>query len=183
MHAGSMLDPCWIQAGSSLDPAWIQPGSKPGVLAVAGTPRDPKSYLFITSWVAIQPFYTSEAGIDIKIPARISPDRSHPSISTFLGSFFEPKNDEKCRNRDFWCPCEERRSPYGGVGKKRGFLAGKKTPLRGTLQLPWRAWSQIRRTGAPCGAFVGAIPPHKGPKGAHVAPWGGSSAPKGPWRP
>ena len=26
-------------------------------------------------------------------------------------------------NRDFWRPCEERRSPYGGIGKKRALRA------------------------------------------------------------
>ena len=29
-----------------------------GVLAGPGTPRDPKSHLFVTNWVAIRPFFT-----------------------------------------------------------------------------------------------------------------------------
>ena len=35
------------------------PAARPqGVLAGPGTPRDPKSHLFATKWVAIQPFWT-----------------------------------------------------------------------------------------------------------------------------
>ena len=84
-------------------------------------------------------------GVRCRIPARISLDRSHPLNLNFFLTIFWTKNQKK------W------------------FSGRKKTPLRGTLQLPWRAWSQIRPIGA---------------QGAHVAPWGGNSAPYGaPWGP
>ena len=39
-------------------PARPPPARPQGVLAGPGTPRDPKSHLFVTKWVAIQPFWT-----------------------------------------------------------------------------------------------------------------------------
>ena len=42
------------------------PGPK-GVLAGPGTPRDPKSHLFVTNRVAIQPFCTFAAGFDAEL--------------------------------------------------------------------------------------------------------------------
>ena len=59
-----------------------------GVLAGPRTPRDPKSHLFVTNWDAMAPFCTSEAGLDIRISARISPDRSHPLNLDFFGLIF-----------------------------------------------------------------------------------------------
>merc|ERR1712185_103296 len=75
-----------------------------------------------------------------RIPLRISLDRSNPLNLNFFLAHFWTKNVKK------W------------------FSGGKKTPLRGTPQLPWRAWRQIRPIGA---------------QGAHVAPWGGNSTPYG----
>ena len=71
--------------------------SKPakGVLAGPGTPRDPKSHLFVTKWVAIQPFCAILQPNLRRISVQISPDRSHPlNINfcfTFLDQFFMKK--------------------------------------------------------------------------------------------
>ena len=91
-------------------------GSTPrlqGVLARPGTQDDPMSDIFFTKWVAIPPFWTSEAGFDAefrrgrawsqirpisaqgahvapshgslrRIPLRISPDRSNPLYLNFF---------------------------------------------------------------------------------------------------
>ena len=93
-----------------------------------------------------------------RIPLRISPDRSTPLNLNFFLTIFWTQNAKKSFS-----------------GRK------KKTPLRGTLQLPWRAWSQIRPIGAqgahvaplgsnPCGPLGGQFRPIWGPWGPHGAP-------------
>ena len=69
-----------------------------GVLAGPGTPRDPKSHLFVTNRVAIQPFCTSEAGFDAKFRRGSRQIGPTPSNSTFFWTIFDPKN---AQNRIF----------------------------------------------------------------------------------
>ena len=128
-----------------------------GVLAGPRTPWDCKSHLFVTNQVAIQPFCKPPRPADAEFRCGSRQIGLTPSISTVFGPSFGPKITKSC------------------------FLGEKKTPLRGTQQLPWRAWSQIRPIRAQ-GAHVEAlgIPPHKGPM------WrpGGTIPPhKGPWGP
>ena len=52
-----------------------------GVLAGPGTPRDPKSHLFVTNWVAIQPFWTFAAGFDAEFRHGSRQGCPAPSIS------------------------------------------------------------------------------------------------------
>ena len=51
---GGWVDTSGVRVGATARP----PARPQGVLAGPGTPRDPKSHLFVTKWVAIQPFWT-----------------------------------------------------------------------------------------------------------------------------
>ena len=79
------------QAGSSLDPAWIQPAWLAGCASWARNPKGPKSHLFGTKWVAIQPFCTSEAGFYAEFRRGSRQIGPTPSISTFFPPFLSPK--------------------------------------------------------------------------------------------
>ena len=68
-----------------------------GVLAGPGTPRDPKSDVFVTKWVAIQPFGTFYARLDAEFRPGARQIRPTPSISTFCSTHFGPKNLEKSK--------------------------------------------------------------------------------------
>ena len=85
-------------ASASMISSWQSPNIlasqdvwPPNMLARPGTPRDPKSHLFATNWVAIQPFSTSEAGFDAEFRRGSRQIGPTPSNSTFFGPFFEPK--------------------------------------------------------------------------------------------
>ena len=67
-----------------------------GVLAGPGTPRDPKSHLFVTNWVAIQPFCAILQPNLRRIPARFSPDRSHPLNLNFCFHKIGPDFNGMC---------------------------------------------------------------------------------------
>ena len=56
-----------------------------------------------------------------------------------------------------------------------GFLFGRNNTPEKKVGFP-----AGRQAGQPMWRLLGVIPPHKGPKGAHVAPWGGKTAPNGP---
>ena len=62
------------------------------MLAGPGTPRDPKSDVFVTKWVAIQPFGTFYASLDAEFQPRARQIGPTPSISTFFSTHFGPKN-------------------------------------------------------------------------------------------
>ena len=68
-----------------------------GVLAEPGTPRDPKSDVFVTKWVAIQPFGTFYARLDAEFQPGARQIGPTPSISTFFSTHFRPKNLEKSK--------------------------------------------------------------------------------------
>ena len=58
-----------------------------GVLAGPGTPRDSKSDVFVTKWVAIQPFGTFYARLDAEFRPGARQRGPTPSISTFFCPF------------------------------------------------------------------------------------------------
>ena len=77
------------------------PWSKPsldlgpkGVLAGPGTPRDPKSHLLVTNWVAMTPFDTWGPGLGAEFRRESHQEGPAPSISIFF-TILEPK---KCPN-------------------------------------------------------------------------------------
>ena len=55
-----------------------------GVLARPGTQSDPMSDIFFTKWVAIPPFWTSEAGFCTEFRCGSRQIGLTPSISTFF---------------------------------------------------------------------------------------------------
>ena len=63
-----------------------------GVLARPGTQSDPMSDIFFTKWVAIPPFWTSEAGFCTEFRCGSSQIGLAPLISTFLKPFFDQKS-------------------------------------------------------------------------------------------
>ena len=62
-----------------------------GCASRAWTPKGPKSHLFFTNRVAIQPFWTLLIPVDAKFRPGSRQIGRTPSISTFLGSFFGSK--------------------------------------------------------------------------------------------
>ena len=100
---------CTIFVPSSYQGRARGPGPK-GVLAGPGTPRDPKSHLFVTNWVAIQPFCTSEAGFDAEFRCGSRQIGPTPQTQLFLDHFWTTN----CQNRHFRrkkTPCEASGSP------------------------------------------------------------------------
>ena len=96
-----------------------------GVLADLGTPRDPKSHLFVTKWVAIQPFcmILRPAGAEFRPGARqIGPT---PSVSTFFRPFFYPKMPKSPKSGHVF---ERIGTSPGGLGNSspRGVPSGPK---------------------------------------------------------
>ena len=115
------------------------PGPK-GVLAGPGTPRDPKSHLFVTNRFTIQPFCTFAARLYAEFRRGSRQIGPAPSILICFDHFL--KNNECLTHfrkyRAFLTgkkrPCEERRSWSNGVWKKQklawlGWLA--------CCALPW----------------------------------------------
>ena len=68
-------------AGACLLPA---PPTCQGVLAGPGTPRDPKSHIFVTNWVAIRPFCTIRVGKSAEFRRGSRQIGPTPSISTLF---------------------------------------------------------------------------------------------------
>ena len=75
-------------------PQVARPRRPKGVLAGPGTPRDPKSHLFVTKWVAVAP-WDFKTGIRLRIPAQISPWGSRGPNPNFFLAHFGPKNAQK----------------------------------------------------------------------------------------
>ena len=71
-------------------------GNGQGCASWARNPKGPKSHLFVTNRVAIQPFWTLLIPVDAKFRPRSRQIGPTPSISTFLGSFFRLKMLNKC---------------------------------------------------------------------------------------
>ena len=72
------------------------------MLARPGTPRDPKSHLFGTNRVAIQPFFKPKPGLYAEFRRGSRQIGPTPSISTFLLTiFFDPKTAQKLKTCDF----------------------------------------------------------------------------------
>ena len=133
----------WLQPSKNLRkinvflPLGFHP-SPPGCASQARNPVRPNVGHFFHQMGRHPTILDIRGGVLHRIPLRISPDRSNPLNLNFFLTIFWTKNQKKL------------------------FSGRKKTPLRGTLQLPWRAWSQIRPIGA---------------QGAHVAPFWSNSAP------
>ena len=72
-----------------------------GVQAEPGTPGDPKSHLFVTNWVAIQPFFKPKPGLYAEFRRGSRQIGPTPSISTFFRPFFDPKTAQKLKKCDF----------------------------------------------------------------------------------
>ena len=68
-----------------------------GVLAGPGTPRDPKSHLFATKWVAIPPFWTLRPGSGSEF--RPGSRRGGPGAQ--IPTFFSPILDQKLPKVNF----------------------------------------------------------------------------------
>ena len=68
-----------------------RPRRPKGVLAGPGTPRDPKSHLFVAKWVAVAPFGTSKPGSGSEF--RPGSRRGGPGaqIPTFFSPILDPK--------------------------------------------------------------------------------------------
>ena len=68
-----------------------RPRRPKGVLAGPGTPRDPKSHLFVTKWVAVAPFGTLKPGSGSEF--RPGSRRGGPGaqIPTFFSPILDPK--------------------------------------------------------------------------------------------
>ena len=129
----------------------------PGVLAGPGTPRDPKSHLFATKWVAIPPFGTLKPGSGTEFRPGSRRGGPGPKYQLFFRLFWTQK-----------CP-------------KVYFLGGFRIYLRPIAmdlgpQGPKGAQGGPR---GPLGAPRAALGVPKGPKRAKGAPW----APKGPLGP
>ena len=62
------------------------------MLAGPGTPRDPKSHLFVTKWVAVAPFGTWGPGPGAEFRCESRQGGPAPSISIFFFTILEPKN-------------------------------------------------------------------------------------------
>ena len=108
---------------------------KPGVLAGPGTPRHPKSRLFVTKWVAVAPFGTWGRGPGAEFRCESRQGGPVPSISTFFPPFWSQQMP-KCQ---FFCDFFENGlarpgriwAPWGPRGPKgpHGALWGTKGPL------------------------------------------------------
>ena len=133
------------------DPPRTPPGPSLGVLAGPGTPRDPKSHLFVTKWVAIPPYGTPGTAFCTEFRRGSRQIGPTPSNSTFFWTIFDPKN---AQNRIFW----------EGFEKIREIApAGLKCPPRAL--------------GGP-GALFSAISPYFwAPWGPPGGPWGGPWGP------
>ena len=78
--------PCYSLRGGG------RPYHPKGVLAGPGIPRDPKSHLFVTKWVAMTPFGTWGPGTHTEFRRESRQGAPAPSISTFLFTILDSKN-------------------------------------------------------------------------------------------
>ena len=79
------------QPNPNFGPKWLPHPSSPrpkGVRARPGTPRDPKSHLFVTKWVAIRPFCVFLRPVCAEFRSGARQIGLTPSISTFCSTFF-----------------------------------------------------------------------------------------------
>ena len=146
-----------------------------GVLAGPGTPRDPKSHLFVTKWVAIRPFCVFLRPVCAEFRSGARQIGLPPSISTFFQQFVDPKMPKMPKSGHVFEGPETARAglaipphrgPRGPMWRLLGAIPahnGPKGPIMGPRGPMWR--------------LLGAIPPHKGPRG----PLGGQIRPK--WGP
>ena len=111
-----------------------------GVLAGPGTPRDPKSHLFVTKWVAVAPFGTwgPRPGAEFRCESR----QGGPTPLN-LNFLFSPLWSHKMPKYHFFCEFSENGLPQPGrIWAPRGPVG----PL-GAPWAPWGPWGQRRRGG------------------------------------
>ena len=146
------------------------PGPK-GVLAGPGTPRDPKSHLFVTKWVAIRPFCVFLRPVCTEFCSRARQIGLPPSISTLFHHFFDQKMPKSGH------VFERTGSSPGGLGNSAPW--GPKGARGG----PWGAISAPNGApGAPFGALWGPRDPMvtwKPSIAGHLT-WGGPGGPGAP---
>ena len=158
-----------------------------GVLAGPGTPRDPKSHLFATKWVAIPPFGTLKPGSGTEFRPGSRRGGVPGPESTLL---FDPFWTQECQKVNFLAgfriyvagrlsktfprgprgpkgPTGAPRGPWGAIFPKSAIFCGGFPFLRRTHRNGLGAGAQ----GAPWGPPRGPLGPPKGPKGAQGAPW------------
>ena len=125
-----------------------------------GTPRDPKTHLFVTNRVAIPPFLTSGPGFYAEFRRGSRQGGPTPSISTFFFTFF-------------------------GMIFGKMPIFGKKTLESCLVTADFRPAGRPAGALGPHGAPWGPMGPHGapwGPMGPHGAPRG-PVGPQGPGRP
>ena len=103
-----------------------------GCASWARTPRDPKSHLFVTNRVAIQPFCTIQVGKFTELRRESRQIDLTPSISTFLLTIVGPNMPQIVVFVNKNSPCEERahqvlekNTPWGPWGAP----GGPRTPI------------------------------------------------------
>ena len=130
------------------DPPTPPPPRPKGVRARPGTPRDPKSHLFVTKWVAMAPFGTWRPGSYAEFRRGSRQGGPTPSISTFFLTILEPKNAQMSIFVNF---SKFRPPPPSGFG------------------VPWGPWGPYGAHGAH-GGPMGPIMAPMMPMGAPGAP-------------
>ena len=128
------------------------------MLAGPGTPRDPKSHLFVINRVAIQPFCKPLRPADAEFRRGSRQIGLTPSISTFFDHFL----DQKSKKVVFW---QEKNAPARNAAVALEGLEANPAN-RGPRGPMWR--------------LLGAIPPHMGPWGPMWRPGGAFPPQKGP---
>ena len=114
-----------------------------------GTPRDPKSHLFVTKWVAVAPFGTWRPGSYAEFRRGSRQGGPTPSISTFFLTILEPKNAQMSIFVNFskfrppppsgfgvpWGPW----GPYGAHGAHGGRMG----PIMAPMMPIWAPGAQL----------------------------------------
>ena len=153
-----------------------RPRRPKGVLAGPGTPRDPKSHLFVTKWVAVAPFGTLKPGSGSEF--RPGSRRGGPGAQ--IPTFFSPILDPKMPKSRFSGRVSNLSATHSNGFGAPGAQGGPRGP-RGPQGAPWgpqgAPWAPQGAQGGPRGPLALGAP--MGPLGPPWAPW----APLGPWAP
>ena len=142
----------------------------PGVLARPGTPRDPKSHLFATKWVAIPPFGTLKPGSGSEFRPGSRRGGPRAQIPIFCSPILDPKmpksrfsgrvsNLSATHSNGFGAPGAQgaHGGPKGPTGAPRGPLGAPRGPL-GAPRGPKGPPRGPRGPKGPLGPPAGAAP-------------------------
>ena len=118
------LGPKGLQATEETSHQIISAQGAHGVLAGPGTPRDPKSHLFATKWVAIPPFGTLKPGSSTEF--RPGSRRGGPGaqIPTFFSSFLDPQMPKSRFSWRVFNLSATHRNGFGAQGVPRALPGG-----------------------------------------------------------